>query len=81
MENQEIQNESSFEERLSRVQEIIGKIENGKMPLEESVREYERGMKMLQELDRELGEMNRRLTVLKDGKEQEMQAGGTAENL
>ena len=71
MENQEIQNESSFEERLSRVQEIIGKIENGKMPLEESVREYERGMKMLQELDRELGEMNRRLTVLQEGKETE----------
>lgn len=40
----------SFEERLQQVQEITGKIESGALPLEESVKEFERGMKILGEL-------------------------------
>ena len=61
----------SFEERLQQVQELTGKIESGILPLEESVKEYERGMKILGELTAELDGMNRRLTVLKNGKETE----------
>ena len=61
----------SFEEKLQIVQELTEKIESGVLPLEDAVREYERGMKILGELDSELGEMNRRLTVLFDGKETE----------
>ena len=61
--------ELSFEEKLQQVQDIITRIESGKLPLEQSVKQYEEGMKMLGELDGELGEMNRRLSVLQDGKE------------
>ena len=61
----------SFEEKLQQVQELTGKIESGILPLEESVKEYERGMKILGELTAELDGMNRRLTVLKNGKETE----------
>lgn len=61
----------SFEERLQQVQELTGKIESGALPLEESVKEYERGMKILGELTEELNGMNRRLTVLQNGKETE----------
>ncbi len=64
-ENKEI----SFEEKLRIVQDLIQKIESGKLPLEDSVRQYEQGMKMLNELDQELGNMNRRISVLQDGKE------------
>ena len=71
----------SFEERLQSVQEIITQIEEGKLSLEESVKQFESGMKTLSQLDEELKGMNRRLTVLKDGKEQEMQGGGTDEDL
>ena len=60
-----------FEEKLQAVQALIERIESGKLPLEESVLQYEQGMKILGELDRELGDMNRRLTVLRDGKETE----------
>ena len=45
------------------------------------MKQFESGMKTLSELDEELKDMNRRLTVLKDGKEQELQGGGTDENL
>ena len=62
----------SFEEKLQYVQNLAERIESGKLSLEDSVREYEQGMKVLGELDNELKEMNRRLTVLRDGKETEL---------
>ena len=61
----------SFEERLLEVQKLTGKIESGALPLEDSVKEYERGMKILAELSSELENMNRRVTVLQNGKETE----------
>lgn len=71
----------SFEARLQSVQAIISQIEEGKLSLEESVKQFENGMKTLSQLDEELKDMSRRLTVLKDGKEQELQGGGTDEDL
>ena len=66
----------SFEERLQDVQEIISRIEEGKLPLEDSVKQFEEGMKTLSALDEELKDMNRRLTVLEDGNEQELETPG-----
>ncbi|QUA54077.1 exodeoxyribonuclease VII small subunit [Aristaeella lactis] len=66
----------SFEDRLQDVQEIISRIEEGKLPLEDSVKQFEEGMKTLSALDEELKDMNRRLTVLQDGKEQELETPG-----
>ena len=66
----------SFEEKLQDVQEIISRIEEGKLPLEDSVKQFEEGMKTLSALDEELKDMNRRLTVLQDGGEQSLNAAG-----
>ena len=66
----------SFEERLQDVQEIISRIEEGKLPLEDSVKQFEEGMKTLSALDEELKDLNRRLTVLQEGGEQAMAAPG-----
>ena len=68
----------SFEERLQSVQDIISRIEEGKLPLEDSVKQFEDGMKTLAALDGELKDMNRRLTVLQDGQEQDLNAGEQA---
>ena len=62
---------TSFEDRLNEVQELTRKIESGALPLEDSVKEYERGMKILTQLDSELKDMSRRLTELRDGRETE----------
>jgi len=70
------ENTQTFEQRLQDVQEIITRIEEGKLSLEDSVKQFESGMKTLSALDEELKEMNRRLTVLQDGKEQDMIAAG-----
>ena len=68
----------NFEEKLQDVQEIISRIEEGKLPLEDSVKQFEEGMKTLSALDEELKDMNRRLTVLQDGGEQEFVPGEQA---
>ena len=70
------ENKQTFEERLQEVQDIISRIEEGKLSLEDSVQQFESGMNTLASLDTELKEMNRRLTVLQDGKEQDMAAPG-----
>ena len=65
---------ASFEDRLQAVQNIIGGIEGGTLPLEESMKQFEEGMRMLGALEGELKEMNRRLTVLRqeaDGTDRE----------
>lgn len=67
------QNPASFEEKLQTVQDMIAGIESGKLPLEESVLQYEKGMKILSELDEALESMNRRITALHDGKETEIE--------
>ena len=69
---EEKQKTMSFEEKLQFVQDLADRIENGKLSLEDSVRQYEEGMKILGELDLELKDMNRRLTVLRDGREADM---------
>ncbi|MBQ3706254.1 MAG: exodeoxyribonuclease VII small subunit [Clostridia bacterium] len=56
----------TFEQRLDEVKEIIEHIENGKLPLEDSVTQYERGMKTLAGLEKELDEMKRRITILQE---------------
>ena len=69
----ENRNQPGFEEKLQLVQEMIAKIENGTLSLEDSVLQYEKGMKMLGELDFELECMNRRITALHEGKETEIE--------
>ena len=59
----------TFEARLQSVMNIVTQIEQGNLPLEESVRQYENGMKTLKALETELADMNRRLTVMQVGQE------------
>ena len=71
MDRKEQKTAPGFEERLQTVQELTAKIENGSLSLEDSVNAYETGMKILGELSAELEEINRRMTVLQNGKETE----------
>ena len=71
----------SFEQKLQEVQDIISRIEEGKLPLEDSVVQFEEGMKTLAGLEEQLKDMTRRLTVLRDGTEQELGEGDADENI
>ena len=69
MDGMETDSAMSFEEKLQQVLDLTGKIEAGALTLEDSVKEFEKGMTILSELTNELNEMKRRLTVLQNGKE------------
>ena len=65
----------TFEEQLAEVEALISRMENGGMPLEESLRRYEEGMKALAALEKELAEATQKVTVLRksfDGAEEEI---------
>ena len=64
-----VEQHEGFEQRLAHVKEIVNGIENGQMPLEESVRQFETGIQQLNELEKELTEMKRRITILQHGEE------------
>ena len=72
---------AGFEERLQQAETLIAEIESGELSLEDSVTKYEEGMRSLAELEEELKEMNRRITVLRDGKEEKLAPGGEHEDL
>lgn len=56
----------TFEERLELVKSMIDKIEKGDLSLEESVTQFEKGMKILNELDQEMDQLQRRITLLQE---------------
>ncbi len=64
-------NDLSFEQQLQKVQEIISLIEKQDLPLEESVARFEEGMRILNVLESDLQKIERKLTVLREGKEGE----------
>ncbi len=61
----------SFEDQLNALEQLISGMEKGEMPLEESLRAYEEGMKMASQLEQELQSATQRLTVLRTGKDGE----------
>ena len=60
--------ELTFEESLKRLEEIVEKLEDGKLSLNESLVLYEEGVKLSRECNRQLTEVQGRLEALiKDG--------------
>ncbi len=54
----------TFEEALADVEQTVAKLEGGRLGLEESLDEYERGVSTLKECHRLLGSAERRITLL-----------------
>lgn len=55
----------SFESQLKALDALITGMEQGDLPLEETLVRYEQGMNMLKELENELAMAQQRLTVLR----------------
>lgn len=61
----------SFEEALAELEGIVGSLESGKIPLEDSIAAYERGTALKQHCAAKLNEAQakiEKITVGKDGK-------------
>ena len=56
----------TFEQKLEQVKGIIDGIEGGRQSLEDSVRQYEAGIQILNGLEKDLSEMKRRISILQE---------------
>ncbi len=54
----------SFEERLQRLEEINEKINEGEIPLEQAVAQFEEGIKLAKGLEKELSKIERKIEIL-----------------
>jgi len=54
----------SFEERLSRLEELSERLRSGELPLEEAVSLFEEGMRLARELEKELAKIERKVEIL-----------------
>lgn len=57
--------ENTFESSLTRLETIVAKLENGDLPLEESLELFEQGIKLSRECRERLANAERRIEVLK----------------
>jgi len=56
--------EPTFEESLARLEEIVEKLDGGKLPLDERLALYEEGTRLYRECNRQLTEVQGRLEAL-----------------
>ena len=66
----------SFEENIEKLEEILSRLEDEKLPLDTSVKLYEEGMKLISSCNRELESAERRIKILTRGAD-----GGIEEKL
>jgi exodeoxyribonuclease VII small subunit len=65
-----------FEEQLDELDSIVAALEEGKLPLDEALALYERGMKLAQACQRRLDEADLRVSVLRASGESGGDGGG-----
>lgn len=53
-----------FEKKLSRLEEIVEKMESGEMPLEESLKLFEEGVKLSRECNLQLADAEQKVKLL-----------------
>ena len=56
--------ELTFEEAMSQLEEIVSRLEQGNVPLEQSLASFEDGVGLLRALHGRLGEVEKRVEVL-----------------
>ena len=56
----------SIEESFSKIEEIIEKLENPEISLEVSFQEYQAGMKLLKDCDKQIEKVEKKILVLEE---------------
>lgn len=63
----------TFEENLEELQQIVDRLQQGDVPLEEAMNQFQKGVKLSQKLEKTLSEAENKLTKVMnaDGQEQD----------
>lgn len=59
--------ELRFDEGMTSLEEIVGRLESGDLALEDAIREYERGVTLVRRLNEKLNEAERKIEALTRG--------------
>lgn len=59
-----------YEEKVNRLEKVIKSLQEERLDLEESVKLYEEGLQLYQSCKEELDEMEMKLKIILDGKEE-----------
>lgn len=70
----------TFEENIEKLEEILAKLEDEKLPLDTSVKLYEEGMKLISKCNRELEDAERKIKILTKNSEGEIVETPITEN-
>lgn len=62
----------SYEDMLNNLQDILSKMESNELPLEELMKEYENGVKLINKLYKTLNSLEGKISVIKDEMEMEL---------
>ena len=62
----------SYEDMLNNLQDILSKMESNELPLEELMKEYENGVKLINKLYKTLNSLEGKISVIKDDIEMEL---------
>ena len=65
--------EQTFEEKLAELEELIRRMESGSLPLDETLKAYEEGMKLSRALTDELAAAEKRMLELSGGEVKPME--------
>ena len=60
----------SYEETYQKLEEIINNMEKGEMSLDESIKKYEEGVKLLNKLYKKLNSVEGKIKIINNGAEQ-----------
>jgi len=69
----------SLEEAMARLEEIVKELENEKLPLEKSLKLYEEGVKLASKCASELESAKRKIQILQQGKDGEIELADVPE--
>lgn len=61
-----MEKKQTFEEKLTRLNEIVEKVENTTLSLEDAMKLYEEGNSLIKELQKSLDEAEAKIQVIKD---------------
>jgi len=65
-----MEKELNFEETMKELEQVVQKLENGDLNLDESIKEFEKGMKLSRSVSKYLEDAEKKITILvkdKDG--------------
>ncbi|MPQ42754.1 exodeoxyribonuclease VII small subunit [Clostridium tarantellae] len=64
--------ENNYEEMLKELQFIVDDLDSGEMPLEESIKKYEQGVKLLNKLYKKLNALEGKIKIVNNDVEKDL---------